>query len=177
VYLCVFFYLLDSFCIALKRTLCLLVYAYVLSLDVYDVGALAGQIGPNALQYQRGIGRKLGESIQFLTTVIGGLIFAFYSSWRAALVILLVFPVVAAGTMATQYYNVTASQRAAKHYERAGGISYAAVSAIKTVLSLNAVPEMIRQYNQATKDAFHQATFFLVKKGFANGKSATLFLQ
>jgi ATP-binding cassette, subfamily B (MDR/TAP), member 1 len=97
-------------------------------------------------------------------------VFAFYSSWRVALVILLVFPVVAAGTMATQYYNVTASQRAAKHYERAGGISYAAVSAIKTVLSLNAVPEMIRQYNQATKDAFHQATFFLAKKGLANGK-------
>jgi ATP-binding cassette, subfamily B (MDR/TAP), member 1 len=132
---------------------------------------LAGQIGPSALKYQRGVGRKLGEAIQFFITGIGGLVFSFYSSWRVALVILLVFPVVACGIRATQYYNVTTSQRAAKYYERAGGIAYSAVSAIKTVLSLNAIPEMIRQYNQATKEAFHQATLTLCKKGLANGKT------
>mmetsp|Transcript_19432 Transcript_19432/g.45977 ORF Transcript_19432/g.45977 Transcript_19432/m.45977 type:complete len:261 (+) Transcript_19432:223-1005(+) len=46
--------------------------------DVRDVGGLAAQIGPNATKYRRGVGRKFGEGIQFFTTGVGGLAFAFF---------------------------------------------------------------------------------------------------
>jgi ATP-binding cassette subfamily B (MDR/TAP) protein 1 len=52
--------------------------------DVNDIGGLAAQVGPNSNKFRRGIGRKFGEGIQFLTTGIGGLGFAFYSSWRVS---------------------------------------------------------------------------------------------
>jgi ATP-binding cassette subfamily B (MDR/TAP) protein 1 len=49
-------------------------------------------------------------------------------------------------------------------------VAYSTVSAIKTVLSLNAVSEMIRQYTDATQEAFNNAVSILVKQGFANGE-------
>jgi ATP-binding cassette subfamily B (MDR/TAP) protein 1 len=52
--------------------------------DVNDIGGVAAQVGPNSTKFRRGLGRKFGEGIQFLTTGIGGLAFAFYSSWRVS---------------------------------------------------------------------------------------------
>lgn len=66
--------------------------------------------------------------------------------------------------------NQTKGSRAAKSYKRAGGVAYSTVSAIKTVLSLNAVSEMIRQYTDATQEAFKNSVEILIKQGFANGK-------
>jgi ATP-binding cassette subfamily B (MDR/TAP) protein 1 len=52
--------------------------------DVNDIGGVAAQVGPNSTKFRRGLGRKFGEGVQFLTTGIGGLAFAFYSSWRVS---------------------------------------------------------------------------------------------
>jgi ATP-binding cassette subfamily B (MDR/TAP) protein 1 len=121
-------------------------------------------------RYRRGIGRKFGEGVQFLTTGIGGLAFAFYSSWRVALVVLSVIPLVSLAAVSVLSLNQTKGSRAAKSYRQAGGVAYMAISAIKTVLSLNAIPEMIRQYTNATQEAYKNATGILIKQGFANGK-------
>ena len=144
--------------------------------DVYDIGGLAGQIGPNANKYHRGLGRKMGEGFQFFTTGVGGLAFAFYISWRVALVVLTVIPFVALSAMATVYYNQTKGQRAAKAYKRAGSVAYSSVSSIKTVLSLNALPEMLRQYAEATTEAFFNATSVLINQGLANGECSDILL-
>jgi ATP-binding cassette, subfamily B (MDR/TAP), member 1 len=137
--------------------------------DVYDVGGMAAQVGPLSSQYRRGVGRKFGEGIQFGTTAIGGMAFGMYSSWRISLVILSVIPLVSVAAMSVLSLNQTKGARAAEAYKKAGSVAYSSVSAIKTVLSLNAVEEMIRQYKQATQEAFHAATSILIKQGFANG--------
>lgn len=59
-------------------------HAPSLQQDVNDIGGVAAQVGPNSTKFRRGVGRKFGEGIQFLTTGIGGLAFAFYSSWRVS---------------------------------------------------------------------------------------------
>ena len=41
--------------------------------DVHDAGGIAGQVGPSSNKYRRGVGRKFGEGIQFLTTGVGGI--------------------------------------------------------------------------------------------------------
>ena len=60
--------------------------------DVTNTGGVAGSVGPAATKYRRGLGRKFGEGVQFLTTGVGGLSFAFYSSWKVAFVVLAVVP-------------------------------------------------------------------------------------
>jgi ATP-binding cassette subfamily B (MDR/TAP) protein 1 len=138
--------------------------------DVNEVGGIAGQVGPSSNKYRRGLGRKFGEGIQFLTTGVGGLAFAFYSSWRIAFVVLSVVPFVSFSALMVLQLNQSKGTRAAAAYKSAGGVAYSSVSAIKTVLSLNAIQTMIGKYAKATSDAYTQATGILIKQGFANGE-------
>jgi ATP-binding cassette subfamily B (MDR/TAP) protein 1 len=144
--------------------------------DVNDIGGVAGQIGPNANKFRRGIGRKLGEGIQFATTGVGGLAYAFYASWRVAFVVLSVVPLVSLAALMVLNLNQTKGARAAKSYRQASGVAYSAVSSIKTLLSLNAVSDMVTQYKDATEVAFKEACSILWKQGFANGAMMGAFL-
>ena len=109
---------------------------------------LASTIGPNSGRFRRGTGRKFGEGIQFFTTGVGGIAYAFYSSWKVAFVILAVLPLVSMAALGVLSINQTKGAREARAYSKAGSVAYSSVSAIKTVLSLNAIPEMIRQMSR-----------------------------
>jgi ATP-binding cassette, subfamily B (MDR/TAP), member 1 len=137
--------------------------------DVYDASGIAGQIGPSTIKYRRGIGRKFGEGIQFFVTGIGGLGFAMWSSWRTALVVLGLVPLIAVCALAVLQLNQTKGTRGAAAYKTAGSVAYTTVSAIKTVLSLNAISTMIQKYSDATQEAYLHATGILIKQGAANG--------
>jgi len=137
--------------------------------DVHDIGGLASTIGPNSGRFRRGIGRKLGEGLQFFTTGVGGIVFAFYQSWSVALVILGILPLVSLAAISVLKINQTKGARESRAYSKAGSVAYSTVSAIKTVLSLNAIPEMIRQYKDATLEAFNFAVGPLWSQGFAFG--------
>ena len=144
--------------------------------DVYDVSGIAATIGGNSSKYRRGVGSKFGEFLQYNTNFVGGLVFAFYSSWQVALVVLAVLPVVGLTGLAAVQINTTKSASAAAAYSKAGSVAYSTVSAIKTVLSLNAIPEMISQYAAATREAFEQAKKLLWKAGLANGSMLGSFI-
>eukprot|EP00980_Cylindrotheca_fusiformis_P018488 scaffold6124_cov122-Cylindrotheca_fusiformis.AAC.7 len=145
--------------------------------DVHDIGGIASNVSPAANDYRRGLGRKFGDGIQFATTGIGGIAFAFYASWRIALVVLAVTPVVSFAAFKVMDLNQTKSKRSADAYSTsAGGVSYSTVSGIKTVLSLNAVPTMVKKYNEATQKAKEIATAILLKQGFFNGSMFASFI-
>jgi ATP-binding cassette, subfamily B (MDR/TAP), member 1 len=137
--------------------------------DVHDISGIAGQIGPSTIKYRRGLGRKFGEGIQFLTTGIGGIGFALWSSWRTALVVLALVPLLAVSGFAVMQLNQAKGTRNAAAYKTAGSVAYTTVSAIKTVLSLNAAGTMIQKYGAATQEAYNYATGILIKQGVANG--------
>lgn len=144
--------------------------------DVYDISGIASGVAPAANKYRRGVGRKFGEGIQFLTTGIGGLGYSMFASWRVALVVLAVTPFISISALAVVSLNQSKSARAAKAYSKAGSVAYSSVSGIKTVLSLNAAQTMIQQYMDATEEALKTATAVLVKQGFANGSMLGSFI-
>jgi ATP-binding cassette subfamily B (MDR/TAP) protein 1 len=86
--------------------------------DVHDIGGIASNVGPSANRYRRGVGRKFGEGIQFLTTGIGGIGYAMYASWRVALVVLAITPLISLAALSVVTLNQSKSQRAAKAYSR-----------------------------------------------------------
>jgi ATP-binding cassette, subfamily B (MDR/TAP), member 1 len=137
--------------------------------DVYDVSGIAGQIGPSTIKYRRGLGRKFGEGIQFFVTGVGGVGFAMWSSWRTAIVVLALVPLIAVSALAVMQLNQSKGTRGAAAYKTAGSVAYTTVSAIKTVLSLNAISMMIQKYAEATQEAYSHATGILIKQGVANG--------
>ena len=138
--------------------------------DVYDVSGIAATIGPNSNKFRRGMGAKFGEFLQFTTTFVGGIAYAFYASWQVALVVIAVLPFCSIAAVAVMKINQSKGAVSAKAYSRAGSVAYSTVSAIKTVLSLNATSEMIRQYKDATLDAYKSSVRMLWKAGLANGK-------
>lgn len=137
--------------------------------DVANVSGMAALVGPSTLLYTKGIGRKLGEGIQNMTTGVGGLIFGLYSTWRVSLLVFAVVPLLAGASYMAIQLNQSKTARASAHYQDAGRVAYTSISALRTVLSLNAMEEMIRQYHEATQKAFESATSVLVKLGFWNG--------
>ncbi|KAL7466442.1 hypothetical protein ACHAXS_006736 [Conticribra weissflogii] len=144
--------------------------------DVHSVSGMATALSSAANKMKRGLGRKMGEGIQFGTTFLGGIVYAFYSSWRVALVILALLPLVSFAAFFLMQLNQNQTSNAQKAYTHAGSVSYGAVSSIRTVLSLNAVPEMIRQYSAATHEAYLNGISPLLKVGLVNGSMLGSFI-
>ena len=144
--------------------------------DVHSVSGMATALSSASNKMKRGLGRKLGEGVQFGTTFLGGIIYAFYASWRVALVILALLPVVSFAAFALMQTNQKQTSNAQKAYTSAGSTAYGSISSIRTVLSLNAVPEMIRQYSSATLDAYTNGVSPLVKVGLINGSMLGSFI-
>ena len=144
--------------------------------DIYDVGGLANALNPAANKYRRGLGRKFGEGIQFLTTGILGFAYAFYEEWRVSLVVSALCPLIAFFAVGVIKMNQTKTARSSEAYASAGSVAYSTVSGIKTVLSLNAAPTMIEKYKEATAEAFRLSTEPLIKQGFVTGMMLGSFI-
>ena len=107
--------------------------------DLRDISGTATLVSSNAIKFKRGVGKKLGDGIQFFFTVILGLIYGFWSSWQVSLLVLAVVPFMAASAMFLVKLVTTQTQRANSSYATAGSIVDTTVSSIRTILSLNAV--------------------------------------
>eukprot|EP00571_Detonula_confervacea_P016438 CAMPEP_0172302832 /NCGR_PEP_ID=MMETSP1058-20130122/4475_1 /TAXON_ID=83371 /ORGANISM="Detonula confervacea, Strain CCMP 353" /LENGTH=1448 /DNA_ID=CAMNT_0013013465 /DNA_START=173 /DNA_END=4519 /DNA_ORIENTATION=- len=144
--------------------------------DVHSVSGMATALSSASNKMKRGFGRKLGEGVQFGTTFLGGIIYAFYASWRVALVILALLPLVSIVAFMLMQLNQNQTSNAQKAYTNAGSTAYGAISSIRTVLSLNAVPEMIRQYSSATLEAYRNGVSPILKLGLVNGSMLGSFI-
>ena len=144
--------------------------------DVHSVSGMATALSSASSKMKRGLGRKLGEGVQFGTCFLGGIAYAFWAEWRVALIILALLPLVSFAAFALMQLNQNQTTNAQRAYTNAGSTAYGAVSAIRTVLSLNAVEEMIRQYSAATLEAYENGVRPLLKVGFVNGSMLGSFI-
>ena len=144
--------------------------------DIKDIGGSATLISSNASRYRKGIGRKLGEGIQFAVTFLGGFAYAFWASWQTTLITLTILPLMAGTGWFLLKVNQGKTTRENKNYEEAGSVVYSTASSIKTVLSLNASRKMIVKYKNATQKAHDAAVSFWPIIGLANGSIMGAFL-
>lgn len=125
--------------------------------DMQDVSGTAMLISTAGSRYKNGVGRKLGEGVQFFFTFLGGFAYAFYCSWRTSLVLLAVVPFMSASILFMMKTTQGQAKRANESYAEAGSIVLMAASAIRTVYSLNASQLMIDKYKGATERAYQAA--------------------
>lgn len=137
--------------------------------DIKDVSGTANVISHNAAKFKKGLGRKLGAGLQFFVTFLGGLVYAFYASWRISLIILTTVPFLVASTLFLLKTNQSQSARASEGYAEAGSIVQTTVASIRTILSLNAVKTVIDKYTAATEQAYRKSVQLLHLLGAANG--------
>lgn len=60
--------------------------------DDCGVGELSTRVAEVIGTIQDGSGRKIGDSLQYMTQIIGSYTLAFYLNWRLTLVLLACFP-------------------------------------------------------------------------------------
>jgi len=144
--------------------------------DIKDVSGTSTIITSNGAKFKKGTGRKMGEMIQFTATFLGGMGYAFWSSWQASLITLAVVPFMSASALFLVKLNTTQTARANETYAEAGSIVYSTVSSIRTILSLNAIPIMIEKFKNATQKAFEGAAGLAYWLGLANGSLMGSFL-
>jgi len=145
--------------------------------DLTDVSGTATSISANASKYRLGVGKKLGEGIQSLASVLGGFAYAFWASWQAALVILAVLPLMVTSGLVVAKFNERLTTSKDKSYADAGSIVYSTSSSIKTVLSLNACQDMIDKFHKAIEKAYHVAASKAWILGLCSGGAMAAFLM
>jgi ABC-type multidrug transport system fused ATPase/permease subunit len=121
--------------------------------DEQETGALTSRIGDDVNKIQEAIGDKVGAYVQFMTMFISGMIIAFVSGWRLALVILSVLPLLAAVGF---FFSKVMSQAATKgqtFYANAGGIAYEAIGLIRTVIAFGTQNREANRYNTELETA------------------------
>ena len=122
--------------------------------DSHDMSGTALEISASCTRYKDGVGRKLGEGVQFFFTFVGGFAYAFYCSWSTSLVLLGVVPFMSSSILFLMKTTQSQSKRSNECYSEAGSIALTAASAIRTVNALNATQIFIKKYCDATQDAY-----------------------
>lgn len=117
----------------------------------------------------------LPRNLQYGTIAIGGIAYALYASWKTTLVVLAVLPILCISALAVMKLNQTRTSRANEATSKASGLAYAAISNLRTVLSLNAVNYVITCYREATQEALEIVASVLWKPALANGSMAASF--
>jgi ABC transporter transmembrane region len=129
----------------------------------------ASIVHTNGAAFKKGVGRKLAEAVQFTTTFIASLAYSFYASWQTTLAVLAISPIMFLSMLFLVNLSTTQTKRANASYSRAGSIVATAISAIRTILALNATDTVLLQYQSATADARRGAIRQVWLYGLANG--------
>lgn len=137
--------------------------------DMNDVSGTATSISTFGAKYNTGVGRKIGDGIQFTITFFGGFAYAFYASWQTSLMLFAVVPFMSASFLFLVKMNQSQTRLANESYSEAGRVVYMSISAIRTVFSLNACDSMIEKYNNATEQAYEEVRGNILLLGVANG--------
>ena len=112
-----------------------------------------------------GFGDKFGNTIQYVTTFIGGVIVAFAKGWKLTLVILSVSPLLFVTSVLFAKLAEALSTNELKSYARAGAVAEEVFSSIRTVFAFNGVRKDHKRY----EDRLDDAKKFGIKKAMVNG--------
>ncbi|OQR91951.1 ATP-binding Cassette (ABC) Superfamily, partial [Achlya hypogyna] len=133
--------------------------------DVNEPMQLATRVADTTLIIQEGMGRKVGDGINFATMALSGFIIAFSYGWELALVLFAFTPLIAASGYFMIKAIASATQGGIESYAEAGGIAEESLSNIRTVHMFNAMKRMADKY----KAALTKTEIAGVKKGLAVG--------
>lgn len=141
--------------------------------DVNEAGGLTTRMFEDLTQIQSGIGDKIGNTLQAISTLIGGFVVAFVLGWKLALVMLAMCPliVVAGGLTGKVMAALTSKEQTA--YAEAGAIAEQAISTIRTVVAFGGEKEELSRYN----DKLVIAEKAGIKKAITGGVSMSFFFM
>ncbi|ETV98505.1 hypothetical protein H310_08644 [Aphanomyces invadans] len=121
--------------------------------DTIDPMELATRVAHTTLLVQEGIGRKVGDALNFISIGVMGFGLAFYYGWQLSLVLLAFVPLMTISSYCMTKAVTAAVQSGAKGYAHAGGIAQESLSNVKIVHVLNTLHAAVDKYSAALNDS------------------------
>ncbi|GAB9470280.1 Multidrug resistance protein abc superfamily [Globisporangium polare] len=133
--------------------------------DVNEPMQLPTRVADSTVTIQEGMGRKIGDGLQFFSMAVSGIAIGLAKGWELALVLLALTPFIAFTVFLTMKVLSTATQSGIESYSKAGAIAQESLSNIRTVHMFNAIEHFTSKY----EDALGFSTKAGIKKGLAVG--------
>ncbi|GLD97151.1 hypothetical protein PINS_up005834 [Pythium insidiosum] len=133
--------------------------------DVNEPMQLSTRVADSTVTIQEGMGRKLGDGINFTCMAVAGIVIGLIKGWQLALVLLAFTPVLAFTAYLSMKVLSTETQAGIDAYSKAGAVAQESLSNIRTVHMFNSIDYFVKKY----EDALQSSTKAGIKKGLAVG--------
>ncbi|RLN95263.1 hypothetical protein BBJ28_00026882, partial [Nothophytophthora sp. Chile5] len=133
--------------------------------DVNNPMQLASRVEDASIAIQDGMGAKLSDVIHYTSTTISGLVIGLVKGWELALIMVAIFPFIAAGGVVARKAIAVATQAGILSYAQAGAVAQESLSNVRTVHMFNAIDHFVEKY----AGALQGSTVAGIKKAFALG--------
>ncbi|TMW60933.1 hypothetical protein Poli38472_000975 [Pythium oligandrum] len=140
--------------------------------DLSDPMELSTRVADSSVTIQDGIGRKVGDGLNFFSMTVFGIIIAFVKGWKLALILMAFMPLLAAAASLSVRMLSRATQEGIESYGKAGAVAQESLSNIRTVQMFNSTNHFIKKY----EDSLTISTIAGIKKGFAVGWGTGIML-
>ena len=116
--------------------------------DINNPYEFATKVQAQIEQIEFGLGEKIGQSIENLSTIVSGLIIAFLTSWELTLIMLTLAPLMGICLYCILFSLKKTIVLSRKAYEKAGGMAEEILYNIKTVASFSNYDHEIERFNK-----------------------------
>ncbi|KXS13200.1 multidrug resistance protein 1 [Gonapodya prolifera JEL478] len=142
--------------------------------DDQKTGELISRMSADTTEVQDGIGSKISQTLQNMTTFIAGMVLGFTQGWKLSLVIIATLPVIAFCSYIVSWVMQQSASLNARAYARASAVATDAISAIRTVVAFGAEGREAGKYDEGLKEAESVGIRFGVKRGIGMGLANSL---
>ncbi|ETI43162.1 hypothetical protein F441_11825 [Phytophthora nicotianae CJ01A1] len=133
--------------------------------DVNEPMQLGSRVAEATVTIQEGMGRKIGDGLNFFSMAVSGIVIGLVKGWQLALILLAFTPFIAFTAFLAMKVLSTATQAGLESYGKAGAVAQEALSNVRTVHMFNSINHFISKYD----NALGQSTKAGIKKGLAVG--------
>ncbi|KAL3670174.1 hypothetical protein V7S43_004489 [Phytophthora oleae] len=133
--------------------------------DVNEPMQLGSRVAEATVTIQEGMGRKVGDGLNFFSMAVSGIVIGLVKGWQLALILLAFTPFIAFTAFLAMKVLSTATQAGLESYGKAGAVAQEALSNVRTVHMFNSISHFISKYDKA----LGMSTQAGIKKGFAVG--------
>ncbi|CAD6185196.1 unnamed protein product [Caenorhabditis auriculariae] len=121
--------------------------------DRTSIGTISTYLNDNLERIREGTGDKIGLTIQFFTEFTISFAISFVYSWKMAVSLIAVAPIMMATGVLNTWLSSKFSKKQNALYAEAGNIASQALGSIKTVIALNGQNQEITKYESVLKKA------------------------
>ncbi|KAI9913593.1 hypothetical protein PsorP6_006666 [Peronosclerospora sorghi] len=133
--------------------------------DVNEPMQLASRVAEATVAIQEGMGRKVGDGLNFFSMAVSGIVIGLVKGWQLTLILLAFTPFIAVTAFLAMKVLSTATQAGLNSYGEAGAVAQEALSNVRTVHMFNSINHFITKYEEALR----LSTKAGIKKGLAVG--------